>query len=247
MKLWLNHILACPDDKSFPLSLTIYNWDSDNEFFTELLKIYEKKTLVNLKNSKNLFNIQYLDISQEEILKKNEEITLDLALENIINIIIEDNIILLKDYNLINPAPLMEYIKYYIDFLAELDSFTDDSVTESAKRMLKLVKNKISVILNDFSKNLEPKIKKIKEIQDEEEQYSKIIEILNPIFQDLLLLNYYFFLMEIDEGILVCPKYKGCFPIIKTIPRLMPKNMKKTDLDINFKEKWVKKIPSDVI
>ncbi|MCP4760469.1 MAG: hypothetical protein GY870_01730 [archaeon] len=113
--------------------------------------------------------------------------------------------------------------------------------------MLKLVKNKISVILNDFSKNLEPKIKKIKEIQDEEKQYSKIIEILNPIFQDLLLLNYYFFLMEIDEGILVCPKCKRWFPIIKTIPRLMPKNMKKTDLDINFKEKWVKKIPSDVI
>jgi uncharacterized protein YbaR (Trm112 family) len=247
MKLWLNHILACPDDKSFPLSLKIFTWDSDITFFNELIKIYEKKTLINLKNPKNIFNIQYLDMKRKEIFEKNMEITIDSEHQNIINLIPDDKGILVKDYNVIKPVPLEGYIEYYTDFLGEFGEITDDSSTGPARKMLGIVKSGLFKKIVDFSKDLESKIGSIEALGTDEEKIRGIFQLIEPIFQDLLLLNYYLFLMEISEGILVCPKCKRWFPILKTIPRLMPKTMEKTDLDHNFKEKWSNKIPHDAI
>jgi uncharacterized protein YbaR (Trm112 family) len=53
--------------------------------------------------------------------------------------------------------------------------------------------------------------------------------------------------MEIEEGLIICPQCKRWFPIIKTIPRIYPQNMKREELDLQFLEKWKKNYPNDVI
>jgi uncharacterized protein YbaR (Trm112 family) len=52
MKPWLFDILACPIDKSFPLELFIFSFETNSEDFQKLLEIYEKRDLEIIKEEK---------------------------------------------------------------------------------------------------------------------------------------------------------------------------------------------------
>ncbi len=252
MKLWLNHILACPDDKEFPFTLEVYKWESEEKKFARLLSGYQKKLLLNFKSPEDTAKIHILNAvksqdSEISILQENIKITLNKNLQNIISITIENGKFLIRDWNKVNPESVEKYLAYYREFLDEFKLITDDSDNLSAKEIQNIVKTSIKGNINRFFE--EENFKNLKEIKEKtaEESIDLFIRLLEPIFQDLLLLNYYIFFMEIDEGILICPKCSRWFPIIETIPRILPKSMDRTDLDNNFKSKWEGKFPDNVV
>ena len=252
MKLWLNHILACPDDKTFPFALKIFEWESEEKNFTRLVSGYQKSLLLNFKSSEDTAKIHIMSTveSQDDkksILQENIKITLNKNLQNIISITFEKGELLIRDWNKVNPESIKEYLAYYREFLDEFELITDDSDNLSAKEIQTIVITTVKSKINRFGE--ENDFKNFYEIKEKTsgESIDLFIRLLDPIFQDLLLLNYYLFFMEIDEGILICPKCSRWFPIIETIPRILPKSMDRTDLDNNFKSKWKGKFPDNVI
>jgi uncharacterized protein YbaR (Trm112 family) len=252
MKLWLNHILACPDDKIFPFALRIYKWELEEENFTRLLSGYQKKLLMNYKNPEDKSKIHILNAAKfqddvKSILQENIKITVNKNLQNIISISYEKGKILIRDWNKVNPESIEKYLTYYREFLDEFELITDDSDNKTAIIIQNIVKTTIKDKVNRFCE--ENDFKNFNEIEDKvaDESIYSFIRTMEPIFQDLLLLNYYLFFMEIDEGILICPKCSRWFPIIETIPRILPKSMDRTDLDKDFKSKWKGKFPANVV
>ncbi|MHA1727131.1 MAG: Trm112 family protein [Promethearchaeota archaeon] len=251
MKLWLNHILACPDDKKFPLKLDIFKWDTPKDDFDKLLKSYQTKTLINFKDPKNPLEIQKyknknnieIKIEQETVHNENKRLINKGISFNVIKIIMKNGKGLIYDYNKVNPVSIEEYFKYYIDVLDEFKGVNDKSENKTAKMIYNLTKNSVKETLNNFYDKFGSNDIKNRPFKEKTEIYN----FLKPVFQELLFLNYYFFLMEIEEGILICPTCKHWFSIINTIPRLFPKHMERDELDINFKQTWSNKFPDDVV
>uniref|UniRef100_A0A7J3V0V5 Trm112 family protein n=1 Tax=Candidatus Methanosuratincola petrocarbonis (ex Vanwonterghem et al. 2016) TaxID=1867261 RepID=A0A7J3V0V5_9CREN len=52
---------------------------------------------------------------------------------------------------------------------------------------------------------------------------------------------------EIEEGALICGSCKRWYPIIETIPHMLPDEMRKAEEDLGFMEKWKGKLPTDIV
>ena len=52
---------------------------------------------------------------------------------------------------------------------------------------------------------------------------------------------------EIDEGILLCSKCGRWYPILETIPHMLPDDLRDEKEDIDFLVKWKKSIPEAVL
>ena len=236
MKIWLNHTLACPNDASYPLELSIFIWESQEDQFAKLIDGYNTKKLYNFRNEESPLEIETLDsLSLEDIPKKNlsqlhEE-------TGLIHLVKNDKIFCLYDANVIDPISLHDYMRSYLDMLEEFAIITDNSSIKPANDAFLIVTHTIYSKIRKF-------LGKSTTIPNEIEQ---IEEFLEPILQDLLYLNIFLTYFEIEEGILVCPKCKRWYPIIKTIPRIYPKTMKREEMDLEFLTKWRKLYPDDVI
>ena len=237
MKLWLNHILACPDDKSFPLKVGIFSWETPTEEFSLLLEGFKERSLMNFKDPKDPIKIQKLDtnISQKDAIQRNKKVFQDQSYQKIIKVTKKKGRILIIDSNQVNPCEITEYFDYYINFLNEFEHIQDETDEEISNTIHEIIKNQITAKIQDFSK--QPKENPL-DFTNIEELYAHI----EPILQELLLLNYYIFNMEIEEGILKCPQCMRLFPIIGTIPRLLPKDMEKDEIDDKFEKRWKDKI-----
>ncbi|MHA1820280.1 MAG: Trm112 family protein [Promethearchaeota archaeon] len=287
MKIWLNHILACPDDKQYPLRLRIFKWDNESAFFKKLKIAYEYKYLINFYKEDAplemqvydpiIFNLKESNIKEEngynnsnnnhgnsnnnvslqedKVWEENKRITLDLNFQNIINIFIEDNILKLKDYNVVNPSDVKSYFNYYQNIFSELKYVKDVSKDVIGRGILNDILQKFPAKFKQVYDKLFQNTEQINwmqfdedkaEDEDEKTIVSKFLELIKPIFQDLLLLNYYLFVAEISEGILVCPSCNRWFPIINTIPRLFPAHVPRAEIDNNFYKRWKEKIPKDL-
>ncbi|MBD3350006.1 MAG: hypothetical protein GF364_00790, partial [Candidatus Lokiarchaeota archaeon] len=94
MKLWLNNILACPDDKSYPLHVIIFEWNSQLEDFDNILRAYKNNYLINFKDPKHLTRVQLFDqdllepeksqklASSERVYEENVNLTTDIDANN---------------------------------------------------------------------------------------------------------------------------------------------------------------------
>jgi uncharacterized protein YbaR (Trm112 family) len=261
MKIWLNSILACPDDKAYPLKLKIFEWNTLEDIFAKLVRAYSNKYLINFKNEKDLREINVFDKENacqadykpkdaNIVHNENKRLTLDMDFPNIISIFIENRILKVKDFNVVTPVSIKEYFKSYSNFLKEFQEITDESDESNNKHANKLyaiVKNEVSQKILHFINN--ESLSEYDNIKDSDEKLivNSLMEKIQPIFQELLLLNYYFFIMEINEALLICPKCKRWYPVIQSIPRLFPKTMARQEMDIAFKEKWMSKYPKDAI
>ena len=257
MKIWLNKMLLCPDDRSFPLKLRIFEWDTAQEKFDLLLSAYKASYLLNFKDPKKQRDIQIYDLALSDptqkpsdpsgIHKENQKITVDFDYRNLISIFLQSGSVVIKDYNIVEPVSIADYLEKYEDWIKEFTVIDDLSGVPTAAEILGLIKGSIKADLSQFKKNWEPiDVDKIK-VQKEEAICAEVVRKLEPIFQGLLLMNYFLFVMEISEGLLICPECNRWYPIIQTIPRLFPKTMKRTELDLEFKARWESKIPKDVI
>ena len=236
MKIWLNHTLACPDDASYPFSLSIFLWESTDDKFKKLLETYQAKKLYNFRSEESPLAIETIEAATEnDITSKNFQQLHDES--GIIHSVkIEDNIFL-HDTNIIDPLPLHGYIRSYLDMLEEFALIYDQSKSKPSNDAFHVVTHTI------YSK-IRSSLGKSTEIQND---INDIEEFLSPIFQDLLYLNIFLTYLEIEEGLLVCSHCKRWYPIIKTIPRIYPKTMKRQEMDLEFMDKWRKLYPDDVV
>ncbi|MHA1338904.1 MAG: hypothetical protein ACTSRZ_03005 [Promethearchaeota archaeon] len=259
MKLWLNTKLECPDDHSFPFEVYVFKWMTSDNKFSKLLRAYEANYLINFKDEDNPTKIQVFDeaifsndekkVEKEIVFKENIRLTTSIDFKNVISIFLEDNTIKIRDYNFIYPDTLTNYFNFYQNTLNELKVVKDCSNYKEAKDILRYVQEEIPKKFQNFLQGSQNRFIQYEHIKNgnESELVAKIIEDIAPILQDLLFLNYYLYLFEIEEGLLICPSCKKWNPVIKTIPRIFPKSIARQQIDFEFQKRWKNLFPTNVI
>ena len=185
MKPWLFDILACPMDKSFPLKLFLFKFETSPAEIKDFLILYENRDLEKIKK------------------------------ENIIKIIKENEELFYKDNIIIEKTSLKEYINKIISSINELESFSDLSKENSTLECLKLIETTVKQNIISYSKALDP-------------------NAFDSILPEIYLLNKYKIETEIESGLLFCEKCKRWFPIIETIPQMLPDEYREEKKEIQF-------------
>ena len=185
MKPWLSDILACPIDKFFPLKLIIFTFETSEQFFREILEVYDKKDITSIKKDR------VIEIEQE------------------------DGELLLKDEIVIEKSKFDNYINSIISSVKEVDNIQDKSPFKLSKRCIQIIQNEIKQKIKTFSNNLMNKN-------------------IDKILPELYLLNKFKTEVEIETGILFCSECNRWFPIIETIPQMLPDEYRDEEADVLF-------------
>ncbi|MHA1472540.1 MAG: Trm112 family protein, partial [Promethearchaeota archaeon] len=185
MKPWLSDILACPIDKHFPLELIIFTFETSEQFFRELLEVYDKKDITSIKK------------------------------DGIIKIEQEDGELLLKDDIVIEISKFDKYINLVLSSVKEVDNIQDNSSYKLSKRCIQIIQNEIKQKIKTISNNF----------------MNKDIDNILP---ELYLLNKFKAEVEIETGILFCSECNRWFPIIETIPQMLPDEYRDEEADVLF-------------
>ena len=135
--------------------------------------------------------------------------------EDIINIYNEEGGQYYKDNIVIQKQKLEEYLELIISSIDELEHINDNSPSKLITRYLDILKTEIKEKIIKFSKNPEDK------------QF-------NQILPELYLLNKFKLEIEIKSGILFCKKCERWYPIIETIPQMLPDNYRDKKKEIEF-------------
>jgi len=129
MKLWLNEILACPEDKHFPLDVYILKWNTDKRKvdFPSIIRDYKAGTLAK-------------DVPKGLVQILNEP---GLPLR-------------IKDMIAIKPLEPKEYIQVLLKSIGELDYVSDLSSGEltNATEIIEFIKTTIKKTLEDSLQKL---------------------------------------------------------------------------------------------
>jgi len=111
-----------------------------------------------------------------------------------------------------------------IQELNNINNLTKEPAIDKCIDLLKTsVKRKIESTINQISK---------------EDKKEKIKEIMNSILPELYLINKFKIDTEIEEGILFCSKCNRWYPIVETIPQMLPDKYRNENEDIAFLNKW---------
>ncbi len=135
--------------------------------------------------------------------------------ENIIEIEQENEEFLLKDEIVIEKSKFGIYINAIISSIKEVNNISDKSSSELSKRCIHIIQNEIKQKIEAFSNNLTN-------------------ENIDTILPELYLLNKFKTEIEIEGGILFCSQCKRWFPIIETIPQMLPDEYRDEEADILF-------------
>ena len=135
--------------------------------------------------------------------------------ENVIEIEQKNEELLLKDEIVIEKSKLGIYINKIISSVKEVDSIRDKSSFELSKRCIHIIQNDIKQKIKAFSNNV-------------------INKQIDTILPELYLLNKFKTEIEIERGILFCSQCKIWFPIIETIPQMLPDEYRDEEADILF-------------
>ena len=135
--------------------------------------------------------------------------------ENLIEVSKEKEITYIKDNIIIEKNPIKQYLKIIENSIRELENMINKTDSETSKICFNLilaeVKNKITAYLSNI-------------------ESSRIEDIL----PDLFLLNKIKLEIEIETGILFCEKCNRWFPIIETIPQMLPDEYRDEKLEVEF-------------
>jgi len=135
--------------------------------------------------------------------------------ENIVEIEQKNEELLLKDEIVIEKSKFGIYINAIISSVKEVDNISDKSSSELSKRCIHIIQNDIKQKLKAFSNNLTN-------------------EYIDTILPELYLLNKFKTEIEIETGLLFCSQCKRWFPIIETIPQMLPDEYRDEEADILF-------------
>ncbi len=183
-------------------------------------KYYPLELLI-LKWETNISEIEeFLKIykMRDEKLINNEELIKFSETEN--HIKIRDSIALKSKKS----ADYLNAINSSIQELNNINNLTKEPTIDKCIDLLKTsVKRKIESTINQISK---------------EDKKEKIKEIMNSILPELYLINKFKIDTEIEEGILFCSKCNRWYPIVETIPQMLPDKYRNENEDIAFLNKW---------
>ncbi len=185
MKPWLFDILACPIDKSFPLKLYIFSFETKDEEFQAFIDIYKKRDLTFIKEQK------VIEVSQER------------------------DFLFVKDNVTIEKSPLKSYLGLIISSINELDNIFDKTKNTYSKKCFSIIKIEIKQKIVDFLKNFN-------------------LNDIENIFPELYFLNKIKVETEIESGLLFCDKCNRWYPIIDTIPQMLPDQFRDKKKEIEF-------------
>ncbi len=187
------------------------------KFFPLQLKIFKWET--------DSDKFKHLESIIEE--KKIEDLKKDIQ----IKVLKIENEIKVKDYISRSEKPLSDYIKELDKIYDDILSIEDKSNTKSSK-ILDLIKNDL------FNKIIEYK---------NNSGIEKQPNIFEKLKFNIYLLNWFLFFAEIEEGIMTCRKCNRWYPIIETIPQMLPDEIRKVKHEKEFLQKWKDKIEEDVL
>ncbi|OLS13460.1 MAG: uncharacterized protein family UPF0434/Trm112 [Promethearchaeota archaeon CR_4] len=143
----------------------------------------------------------------------------------------DDGQVQIGDLIVLGKKPFGEYLNLILEKIKELEVFHD--TTNS------LLISKLSDILNSVRENVSRASEALKKGTTPK-------TLLPTIELDLNLLNAYKQRVEIEEGILRCPKCKRWYPIVETIPQMLPDNLRHQKKDLEFLTKWQTPVPIDI-
>ena len=135
--------------------------------------------------------------------------------EEIIKMVKEDENQYIKDNIIIEKNSIDDYLDLLISSINELENIFDKSTYDVSKKCYDLIKKKIKQQIIEFSRNIN-------------------VEKIEEIFPELYFLNKIKIEIEIDSGILLCEKCHRWFPIIQTIPQMLPDEYRDTDKELEF-------------
>jgi len=137
--------------------------------------------------------------------------------EGIIEISKEDEITYLKDNVVIEKNPISKYISLIILSINELNNITNNSPNTITKTCFNIITSDVKNKLLEFSNNPND-------------------EMLIELLPELYLVNKIKSETEIESGILFCEKCHRWFPIIETIPQMLPDEYRDKKKDLEFLE-----------
>jgi uncharacterized protein YbaR (Trm112 family) len=135
--------------------------------------------------------------------------------ENIIKTYREDGKVFLKDNVIIEKNPIKKYISLIISSIDELTNIYDLSTYEYSKKCFKVMMSQVKNNIIEFEK-----------IND--------IEKLDSILPELYFINKIKVETEIETGILFCEECNRWYPIIDTIPQMLPDEYRDEKKEISF-------------
>jgi len=137
--------------------------------------------------------------------------------ENIIEISQEDNELFLKDNIIIEKTRLKSYLDLITSSLIEFENVFDNTTNKLSKKCFEIINSDVKSRIIEFAKN--PNFNQIDRILPE-------LYFINKLKLDF----------EISSGILFCSKCKRWYPIIDTIPQMLPDKYRDQKKEINFLE-----------
>ncbi|MFX0034946.1 MAG: Trm112 family protein [Candidatus Hermodarchaeota archaeon] len=138
--------------------------------------------------------------------------------EEMVNISQENNEFFIKDNIIIEKTNLNSYLELVISSIDEFENIFDKSNNPISEKCIKIMKS-----------DIKSKIKGFSPISD--------LNNFEKILPELFFINKIKLEIEIEAGILVCPKCKRWYPIIETIPQMLPDKYRDEKNEIEFLKK----------
>ena len=154
------------------------------------------------------------DIQSFAIKYKNRDIDL-IKSEGVINIYYDDDKYFYKDNIVIEKQKLEIYLNLILSSIKELEYVYDKTETNLSKDCLHPIKHDVKEKIISFYKN------------PEHDHFDQIIP-------ELYLVNKFKLEIEIESGILFCSKCKRWYPIVETIPQMLPDKYRDEKIETAF-------------
>lgn len=135
--------------------------------------------------------------------------------ENIIEISKENDNLHLKDNIIIAKSPIKKYLKLIISSINELKNIYDKSPNDITRKCFNTISSEIKNKILDFSKEMN-------------------VEKLDDLLPELHFINKIKTETEIESGLLFCQKCHRWFPIIESIPQMLPDEYRDERKEIQF-------------
>jgi uncharacterized protein YbaR (Trm112 family) len=218
MRIWLLDILACPICKHYPLDLRIFSWETEEKAFSTIESAFKSRQL--------------------PALEENCILTLPNGKKDKCVKVTENGQLQVEDEFSREKRPFADYLRIISEKTKSAQTI-DDLTTSSATKVLEQIRTRAIDDITKTSRQVETAGNKASTSEQK--------RILQGILPDMHLLNWYFFLTEVDEAIINCKKCQRWYPVIESIPHMLPDDLRNADEDISFLKKWSKKIPESIL
>ncbi len=135
--------------------------------------------------------------------------------EKIVEISMENEKLFLKDNIIMEKSPSTTYLELIIASINELDNIIDKTNLDISKNCFKIIESEIKPKIIKFSENVNPN-----QIED--------------LLPELFFINKIKLEIEIESGLLFCKNCCRWYPIIETIPQMLPDEYRDEIKEVDF-------------